>query len=393
MVRCLFPLVLAASTAHGAALMRFPSSACRAAAGSACRAARPVVMSEEEALVSALGRVSEKRGSVVVVKYGGHAMTNDERAAEFASDMAMLQSLGLRPVVVHGGGAREPPPAAQASPLSRSTDPSTEPRGVDPAGPQIGAMLKRLEIQSEFIDGLRVTDPATMEVVEMVLCGVLNKKIASAINSAGGRAVGLSGKDDSLVVASKKGHTMTDPETGESVEVDLGLVGAPQTVRTPLLEQLLDGGIIPVIAPVRRQGPLPSRHHPARRRRRHSSLAYVSKRPVRAPYWRWPAWQVATGDGGASYNVNADTMAGVVASALKADSLLLLTDVAGVLDGDMELIRSLTAAEAQGLCDDGTASGAPWQTPLVLAARRSAVTAPVERHAWKVAGALAEVCK
>lgn len=117
-------------------------------------------------------------------------------------------------------------------------------------GPQIGGMLKRLEIHSEFIDGLRVTDPATMEVVEMVLCGSLNKKIASAVNAAGGRAVGLSGKDDSLVIATKKGHLMTDPKTGESVEVDLGLVGAPQTVRTSLLEQLLDGGIIPIIAPV-----------------------------------------------------------------------------------------------------------------------------------------------
>ena len=115
MLRTLLPLVLAASAAHGAALMRFPSSACRPAAP-ACRAARPVIMSEDEALVSALGRVSEKRGSVVVVKYGGHAMTNDERAVEFASDMAMLQSLGLRPVVVHGGGAHSRPPHAPASP-------------------------------------------------------------------------------------------------------------------------------------------------------------------------------------------------------------------------------------------------------------------------------------
>jgi len=176
-------------------------------------------------------------------------------------------------------------------------------------------MLERLQIHSEFVDGLRVTDAATMEVVEMVLCGVLNKKIAASINAAGGRAVGLSGKDDSLVVASKKGHSMVDAQSGKLVEVDLGLVGAPHTVRTPLLEQLLDGGIIPVIAPV------------------------------------------ATGEGGASYNVNADTMAGVVASALKASTLLLLTDVPGVLDGQKQLIRSLSTAEAQKLCDDGTASG------------------------------------
>jgi len=240
---------------------------------------------DDEFLLSALGRVSSCQGDVVVVKYGGHAMTDDTLAESFAADMALLQSLGMRPVVVHGGG------------------------------PQIGEMLKRLEIQSTFIDGLRVTDSATMEVVEMVLCGKLNKKIASAINAAGGRAVGLSGKDDSLVRASKKVHTMVDKESGETTEVDLGLVGAPETVHAPLLLSLLDDGIIPVIAPV------------------------------------------ATGEGGDSYNVNADTMAGAIANALQAESLLLLTDVAGVLGGDGELIRELTVDAAKGLTEDGTASG------------------------------------
>merc|ERR1719247_3230155 len=225
-------------------------------------------------MVGALERVAARRGDVVVVKYGGHAMTNSDRAEEFASDMALLQSLGLRVVVVHGGG------------------------------PQIAEMLKRLEIESKFVDGLRVTDAATMEVVEMVLCGKLNKKIASAISAAGGRAVGLSGKDDALVSASRK------------LEPDLGLVGEPGEVRVSLLHSLLEEGVIPVIAPV------------------------------------------ATGEGHASYNVNADTMAGAIAGALGAKELLLLTDVAGVLDGpDGSLIPRLTTAEAQRLTEDGTATG------------------------------------
>merc|ERR1719247_3586447 len=224
-------------------------------------------------MVSALQRVAARRGDVVVVKYGGHAMTNSDRAEEFASDMALLQSLGLRVVVVHGGG------------------------------PQIAEMLKRLEIESKFVDGLRVIDAATMEVVEMVLCGKLNKQIASAISAAGGRAVGLSGKDDALVSASRK------------LEPDLGLVGEPSEVRVSLLKSLLDEGVIPVIAPV------------------------------------------ATGEHGASYNVNADTMAGAIAGALGAKELLLLTDVPGVLDGDMKLIPELSTAEAQRLTEDGTATG------------------------------------
>ena len=169
-------------------------------------------------------------------------MTNDDRAAEFASDVALLQSLGMRPVVVHGGG------------------------------PQINEMLERLEVESTFVNGLRVTSPAVMEVVEMVLCGKLNKKIAAAINAAGGRAVGLSGKDDALVSASQK-----DPE--------LGLVGRVGHVRAPLLHLLIDSGVVPVIAPV------------------------------------------ATGADGGSFNVNADTMAGAIAGALGAADLLLLTDV------------------------------------------------------------------
>ena len=228
-------------------------------------------------LTSTLQLVSSWKDEVVVVKYGGHAMTNDERAAEFASDVALLQSLGVRPVVVHGGG------------------------------PQISAMLEKMEVESEFVNGLRKTTPAVMEVVEMVLCGSLNKKIASAVNAAGGRAVGISGKDDFLDTASQR-----DPE--------LGLVGdiSAESVRVPLLHSLLDAGIVPVIAPV------------------------------------------ACDADGASYNVNADTMAGAIAGALSAASLLLLTDVEGVLDGpppEGKLLPRLTSAEAKKLTEDGVATG------------------------------------
>jgi len=174
-----------------------------------------------------------------VIKYGGHAMTDASLAESFAADCALMQQLGLRLVVVHGGG------------------------------PQIGAMLKRLEIPSNFVDGLRVTDPATMEVAEMVLCGSINKQIASSITMAGGRAVGLSGKDDGLVRAEQKNKA-------------LGQVGEPRSVRTELLENLLDGGVVPVVAPI------------------------------------------AVGDDGASYNVNADTMAGAIATALQARCLVSL---------------------------------------------------------------------
>jgi len=199
-------------------------------------------------------------------------MTDAALAESFAADCALLQQLGLRLVVVHGGG------------------------------PQIGAMLKRLEIPSNFVGGLRVTDSATMEVAEMVLCGSINKQIASSITLAGGHAVGLSGKDDQMVTASQK-----NPE--------LGQVGEPGAVRTDLLEKLLDGGVVPVVAPI------------------------------------------AVGADGASYNVNADTMAGAIASALGARCLLLLTDVAGVLDADGALLPTLTLKDVARLTEEGVVSG------------------------------------
>jgi len=203
-------------------------------------------------LVKSLSRVASNAGQIVVAKYGGHAMANAELAESFAADIAILQSVGVKAVVVHGGG------------------------------PQIGAMLEKLSIPSTFVGGLRVTDQATMEVAEMVLAGSINKKIASSISKAGGRALGLTGRDDMIVRAVKR-----------QGDVDLGLVGEPTTVRADVLLSLMNQGITPVLAPI------------------------------------------AAGDSGEAYNVNADTMAGAVAAALGAKQLLLLTDVAGVLDSDV----------------------------------------------------------
>lgn len=246
-----------------------------------------VVLAEQASalLPAQLGRVASWAGELVVIKYGGHAMTDPALALSFAADCALMQQLGLQVVVVHGGG------------------------------PQIGAMLKKLEIPSNFVAGLRVTDSATMEVAEMVLCGSINKHIAGAITQAGGRAVGLAGKDDKMVTAERKLHVEVEPETGKRTEVDLGQVGEPRAVRTDLLEDLLDSGVVPVIAPI------------------------------------------AAGDDGSSYNVNADTMAGAVAAALGARCLLLLTDVAGVLDGDGALLPTLSLDDVTRLTKEGIATG------------------------------------
>jgi acetylglutamate kinase len=228
------------------------------------------------ALRSQLGRVASWAGQTVVVKYGGHAMTDETLAKSFAADCALMQSLGVRVVVVHGGG------------------------------PQIAAMLSKLDIPTNFVAGLRVTDSATMDVAEMVLCGSINKQIASSITLAGGRAVGISGKDDKTVTAERK----SGPD-GQ----DIGQVGEPRDVRTELLHSLLDGGIVPVIAPI------------------------------------------AVGDDGSSYNVNADTMAGAISASLGARSLLLLTDVAGVLDGEKQLLPTLSLADVTRLTDEGVITG------------------------------------
>jgi acetylglutamate kinase len=224
-------------------------------------------------------------GRVVVVKYGGHAMGDPELAKAFARDITLLETSGVKPVVVHGGG------------------------------PQIGEMLERLGIKSEFRGGLRVTDKPTVEVVEMVLAGSINKEIVMAINAAGGKAVGLSGKDGNMVFAEKATRTMRDPASNIEMAIDLGFVGEPKRVNRAVIDMVLGAELIPVIAPV------------------------------------------APGDDGHTYNVNADTFAGAIAGALGAARLLFLTDVPGVLDKNGKLIKEMTAARARELIADGTISG------------------------------------
>jgi len=221
----------------------------------------------------------------VVVKYGGHAMGDEHLAAKFARDVVLLKQAGVNPIVVHGGG------------------------------PQIGAMLNRLNIKSEFASGLRITDKSTVEIVEMVLAGSINKQIVGALNQAGGRAVGLCGKDGNLIVARKLEHKIHDPESNIEKILDLGFVGEPHRVNPEILQTIIASDIIPVIAPI------------------------------------------GVSEEGDTYNINADTAAGAIAGAMNAKRLLLLTDVRGVLDKEGKLIQRLTIAEAQALMKDGTISG------------------------------------
>jgi acetylglutamate kinase len=232
-------------------------------------------------LMQALPHMLHYDDTVVVVKYGGHAMGDEATARNFARDMVLLEQSGVNPVVVHGGG------------------------------PQIGAMLNKLGIKSEFADGLRVTDKATVEVVEMVLAGSINKQIVGFINNAGGRAIGLCGKDGNMVTARKVERSESDGKPA----VDLGFVGEPGKVDATVLEQVLGRELIPVLAPV------------------------------------------ALGAEGETYNVNADTFAGAIAGALRAKRLLLLTDVPGVLDKDKKLIEELRISEIPALIADGTITG------------------------------------
>jgi acetylglutamate kinase len=236
-------------------------------------------------LSEALPHMQRYDEEIVVVKYGGHAMGEEEMARSFARDIVLMEQTAINPVVVHGGG------------------------------PQIGGMLKRLGIKSEFADGLRVTDAATIEIVEMVLAGSINKQIVGFINAAGGKAVGLCGKDGDMVKARKITRHVTDPGSNIEKVVDLGFVGEPERVDTTVLTQILGRDLIPVLAPL------------------------------------------ATSNDGTTFNVNADTFAGAIAGALKAKRLLLLTDVPGVLDKSKNLIDKLTADEARRLIADGTISG------------------------------------
>jgi acetylglutamate kinase len=236
-------------------------------------------------LSEALPHMQRYDEEIVVVKYGGHAMGEDELAKSFARDIVLMEQTAINPVVVHGGG------------------------------PQIGEMLKRLGIKSEFAGGLRITDEATIEIVEMVLAGSINKQIVGFINGAGGKAVGLCGKDGNMVVARKATRSMVDPDSNIEKIIDLGFVGEPEKVDTMVLEQILGRDLIPVLAPL------------------------------------------ATSKDGVTYNVNADTFAGAIAGALKAKRLLLLTDVPGVLDKSKTLIKELSADDARALIADGTISG------------------------------------
>jgi acetylglutamate kinase len=242
-------------------------------------------------LAEALPYIQTYDRSTVVIKYGGHAMGEEQVARQFAADSVLLKMLGLHPVIVHGGG------------------------------PQISAMLERAGVKSTFVDGLRVTDAATMEVAEMVLSGAINKEIANWITLAGReadvRGVGLSGKDARLITVEKVTRTKKDPDSEIEKMVDLGFVGDPKRVDPKLIEALIyaDEDYIPVIAPI------------------------------------------GVAEDGQTYNINADTVAGALAGALNAKRMLLLTDVAGVLDAKGELIRQMTVAEAKAAIRDGVATG------------------------------------
>jgi len=236
-------------------------------------------------LIEALPHMQRYDEATIVVKYGGHAMGDEQVARDFARDIVLLEQTAINPVVVHGGG------------------------------PQIEAMLKKLGIKSEFAAGLRITDAATVEIVEMVLAGSINKQIVGYINEAGGRALGLSGKDGNMVQAKKVTRRVADPGSNIEKIVDLGFVGEPVKVDITVLTQILGRDLIPVLAPV------------------------------------------AAGIEGGTFNVNADTFAGAVAGALKAKRLLLLTNVPGVLDKKKNLIKQLSLKDARKLIADGTISG------------------------------------
>lgn len=246
---------------------------------------RKTYLGKAATLSEALPYLKRYAGATFVIKYGGHAMGDKELARQFAHDVVLLKQVGINPVIVHGGG------------------------------PQIGRMLERLKIKSSFIDGLRVTDEATVEVVEMVLSGSINKDIVAAISRAGGNAVGLSGKDGGLVMARPLTRKKRDPDSHIEEVLDLGFVGEPESVNPHLLEEFARSDIIPVIAPI------------------------------------------GLGADGETFNINADTVAGAIAAALGASRLLLLTDVAGILGKGGELLAELAVGEVEALIESGVIHG------------------------------------
>lgn len=246
---------------------------------------REAYLEQAKVLSEALPYMRRHAGETFVIKYGGHAMGDSEFAKLFARDVVLLKQVGINPIVVHGGG------------------------------PQIGDMLTRLKIKSEFVDGLRVTDKATVEIVEMVLSGSINKQIVCDINEAGGLAVGLSGKDGNLIRAEKLRRTVRDPDSNIERILDIGLVGEPSDISPEVLDVFEQSDIIPVIAPI------------------------------------------GVGPNGETLNINADTVAGAIAAAVGAVRLMMLTDVAGVLDKDGQLIPELTLKQANQLIKSGVISG------------------------------------
>lgn len=235
-------------------------------------------------LAEALPHLIRYDEKTVVIKFGGNAMGDEALSKAFAQDVVYLKQSGVNPIIVHGGG------------------------------PQIAKMLAKLSIKSEFVNGLRVTDKPTVEVVEMVLAGAINKEIVSSINRQGGKAVGISGKDANLMIATRITE-MTDPTSNIMKAIDIGYVGDPKYVNPHIVDVISDSDLIPVIAPV------------------------------------------AMSPDGETLNVNADSFASALAARMKAKRLLLLTDVAGVMDGDKKLLSSLTVNEARELIKDGTISG------------------------------------
>ena len=242
-------------------------------------------MMTAQTLSEALPYMRKYAGTTIVIKYGGNAMGDADLAESFAHDIVLMKQVGMNPVVIHGGG------------------------------PQIKEMMDRLRLESEFVDGLRVTDAATMEIVEMVLSGRINKEIVASINRAGGRAVGLSGRDCNMVQASKLKRTKKDPDSNIEQILDLGFVGEPDFVDPHVLDVLDESDLIPVIAPI------------------------------------------GYGENGEIFNINADTMAGAIAEALDAQRLLLLTDVGGVLDKHGNRLTNLSVNDIRRLIDDGTIGG------------------------------------
>lgn len=243
------------------------------------------LLAKAETLTEALPYMQRYAGQTFVIKYGGHAMGDPEAARDFAEDVVLLKAVGINPVVVHGGG------------------------------PQIGAMLKKLGVESSFVDGLRVTDAETAKIAEMVLSGAINKELVSWVAQAGGKAVGISGKDGGFVIAEKASRTTRDPDSNIERAVDLGFVGEPKHIDRTILDTLSSSGMIPIVAPI------------------------------------------GVDEAGQTYNINADTMAGAIAAAMGAARLFLLTDVAGVLDKEGNLLSDLDPARIAELRADGTVTG------------------------------------